>query len=173
MTTHLIKPGTNVSDMRLRCGLTVVKAPKNARLGSEDGIDAIDCAGCLRDLVVDMRLADLGPMGETPEGRWLAGGDTGTSSITIWSVMRNCSMPYSRTGDRRRPSPPRDPDDFGRCHRLLETIPAWRSRMPEVADAHPEWADLVAAWDELTALYLEELPSGEAPRLYARMEALR
>jgi hypothetical protein len=168
MTTHLIKPGTNVSDMRLRCGQAAANAPKDARLGSEDGIDSIDCAGCLRDLVIDMRLADLGPMGETPEGRWLAGGDTGTSSITIWSVMRNCSMPRDR-----RPGPPWDPDDFGRCHRLLETFPAWRSRMPEVAAAHPEWSRLVAAWDELTALYLEELPSGEAPRLYARMEALR
>lgn len=168
MTTHLVKPGVGSFDLPLRCGLAASRAPKRDRLGSEDGIDFIDCAGCLRDLIIDMRRADLGPVGETPEGRWLAGGDTGISSKTIWSVMTG-----RRIGDRHwRPDVPRDPDDFGRCHRLLETFPGWRWRMPEVASVHPEWSRLVAAWDELTVLYLEEFPSGRAPRLYARMRAL-
>lgn len=164
-TTHLIKPGTPVTDMRLRCGLRALDT--DGFLGSQDGIAEVDCVGCLRDLIVDMRCDALGAAGSRPEVRWLAGGDTGTSSITIWSVMTGWSMP-----DGRDPSHPHDPADFGRCHRLLETFPQWRPRMREVAEKHPEWAGLVAAWDELTSLYLEELPSGRAPRCYARMREI-
>jgi hypothetical protein len=163
MTTHLIKPGCDIRDLRMRCGRSTTEA-NGDRLGSEDAIDFVDCTGCLRDLIADLRLEKLG---NTAETRWLVSGDVGISSKTIWTVMTGWPI------EGHQPRTPWDPDDFGRCHRLLETFPAWRSRMPEVADAHPEWADLVVAWDELTALYLEELPSGQAPRLYARMEALR
>lgn len=167
MTVHLLKPGPITGDLRMRCGLSATNAKKRDGLGSEDGLEHIDCAGCLRDLIIEMRCSALGSVGDSPEVRWLAGGDTGTSSITIWSVMTGCSMPRGR-----RPSVPHDPDDFGRCHPLLELFPAWRERLPEVGARHPDWAGLVGAWDELTALYLEELPSGRAPRLWARMQAL-
>ena len=62
-----------------------------------------------------------------------------------------------------------DPDDFGRCHRLLERCPSFRARLGEVAEKFSAWRGLVAAWPELTALYLAELPRGRAPRLAARM----
>ena len=48
---------------------------------------------------------------------------------------------------------PSDPDDFGRCYRLLAKFPEWRQRMPEVAAQYPKWGPMVAAWDELTELY--------------------
>jgi hypothetical protein len=168
VTTHLLKPGPVSGGLILRCGVLATKAKKRDHLGSEDGIEAIDCAGCLRDLVIEMRCQALGPAGETAEGRWLAGGDTGTSSITIWSVMTG--RPRPKVG--WWPDIPHDPADFGRCHRLLENFPAWRARLPEVSAKHPEWAGLVEAWDELTSLYLEELPSGRGPKLYARMTEL-
>jgi hypothetical protein len=44
--------------------------------------------------------------------------------------------------------------------------------MSEVAAVYPEWRQLVEAWDELTALYLEEVQLGCAPRLLARMRNL-
>lgn len=105
------------------------------------------------------------PTSEGDAERWIVNGDTGTSSITIWSVMRgvrpkNADVPY-------------DPDDFGRCYRLLKVMPAWRGRLSEVADAYPKWRPLVEAWDELTALYEEELPSGWLPKTYNRMLVLR
>lgn len=68
---------------------------------------------------------------------------------------------------------PYDPDDFGRCHRLLDRFPAWRLRLGEVPAVYPAWTPLVPAWDELTALYVEELPSGRCPKLYARLRELR
>lgn len=109
------------------------------------------------------------PTGEGDPVAWLTNGDTGISSETIWSVLMN----------RRIAKPhwhadvPHDPADFGRCYRLLKVMPSWRARLPEVAEKYPKWAPLVAAWDELTALYEEEEPSGMAPKLYARMKELR
>lgn len=116
----------------------------------------------------------MGPLPKsTPAGEamaWLQNGDTGISSETIWSVM----MGRRPKGQHWYPDTPSDPSDFGRCYRLLTVMPSWRERLPEVAAKYPEWKPLVEAWDELTALYEEEIKntSGMAPKLYARMEEL-
>jgi hypothetical protein len=99
---------------------------------------------------------------------WPGCGDTGISSEAIWRHM---------TGLQRSAwgmSPPRDPADFGRCYRLLSAPWAaeWRARIGEMAQ-YPGWAGLVARWDELEALYREERPTGEAPKLYAAMQEAR
>jgi len=95
---------------------------------------------------------------------WLSNGDTGTSSLTIWHAL------MGRTPDRT--DVPHDPADFGRCYRLLQVMPSWKDRLSEVAALYPKWSPLVSAWNELTALYEEERPSGRAPKLYARMHEL-
>lgn len=76
--------------------------------------------------------------------RWIVNRDTGLSSVTIWSVMMGvkCDSPHV----------PADPDDFGRCWRLLVLMP-WRSRLPEVAALYQEWTGLVREWDRLSKLY--------------------
>lgn len=96
---------------------------------------------------------------------WLQNGDTGLSSLTIWYVL------MGQTPDRA--DIPYDPADFGRCYRLLQVMPSWKTRLGEVAARYPQWAPLVDAWEELTALYEAELPSGRAPKLFARLQALR
>lgn len=96
---------------------------------------------------------------------WMMSGDTGTSSETILSVMEGAPC--------RSPSEPADPGDFGRCHRLLQHFPLYRLRLPEVAAMYPVWTGLVREWDELTALYEAESPTGTCPRLYERMQVLR
>ena len=98
---------------------------------------------------------------------WVVNGDTGISSMTIWSVMMG-----RRPNVNFWPSTPLDPSDFGRCYRLLKVMPSWRARLSEVAKKYPEWRGLVDAWDELTALYERELPTGTAPVLYRRMSEL-
>lgn len=102
---------------------------------------------------------------------WLTGPDTGTSSLTIFSVLSHGHAAQG-AGRRGTPSHPHDPDDFGRCHRLLKAMPEWRSRLGEVAARYPEWAGLVREWADLERLYEEELPKGRAPKLYARMQEL-
>lgn len=87
-----------------------------------------------------------------PQQRWWCGTDVGTSSAAMFAVL--CSpMSYFRgiaMGKGQR-STPRDSADLGRCLRLLETMPEWRGRLNEVAEAYPEtaWPEIIAAWEEL------------------------
>lgn len=83
------------------------------------------------------------------EAAWIVGNDTGASSETIWAVMMGVRPSGSFAG-----WPPSDQYDFGRCHRLLMQFPAWRARLPEVAEAYPAWKYLVAKWGVLTAMYM-------------------
>jgi hypothetical protein len=102
---------------------------------------------------------------------WLRGPDTGISSKTIYRVMTGDygSDPF---GHGLHTGTPLDPSDFGRCYRLLQRFPEWRSRMHEVSAKYPEWTGLVRAWPKLEALYEDELPSGRMPRLYRRMREI-
>lgn len=99
---------------------------------------------------------------------WITGPDTGVSSMTIWSVMTGQPMPDRSCG----PNVPHDPDDFGRCYRLLQAFPSWRERLPEVAARYPKWGPMVREWDRMTALYEEELATGAPPKLYDLMHQL-
>jgi hypothetical protein len=117
------------------------------------------------------------PGGAHPELRAWALKDGGLSSRTILAALvpelkefaLGCQGSFG-LGDT-----PSDPEDFGRCYRLLKLIPDGAARMGEVAVAHPNWAGMVAVWSELTALYELEVPNhrGEAPKLYARMKQVR
>lgn len=97
---------------------------------------------------------------------WILGPDTGLSSRTIWGVLVGAEA-------IDRPDIPYDPSDFGRCYRLLEVIPEWRSRLSEVADRFPAWRMFIAQWEAMELLWKEESPSGNCPRLYALMQEIR
>lgn len=102
---------------------------------------------------------------ESPE-EWANGRDTGTSSLTIYSAITGMPSPHGIL------DVPYDPSDFGRCYRLLKLFPAWRPQLNKVVGLCEAWRPFVEAWDELAALYEEELPTGTAPKLYARMTQL-
>jgi hypothetical protein len=113
----------------------------------------------------------------TPEERairWLRESfDCGISSKTMLRCLDRCA--FLRAGldfDLDHAGVPQDPDDFGRCSRLLALIPEFRPRLAEVAVALPQWSALVEVWDELEALYKEEAPTGKAARLYLRIQEL-
>ena len=96
---------------------------------------------------------------------WLRGPDTGQSSLALCQVLTGKGHGQDHY--------PFDPDDFGRCHRFLVAFPDLRPRILEMAAVSRPWAALAGAWDELEALYREELPQRRAPKLYARMVQLR
>jgi hypothetical protein len=105
------------------------------------------------------------------ELEWIKGPDTGMSSLTIMSVL---SEKYHQPGRHEvRGEYPLDPDDFGRCYRLLERFPEWRKRLAEVAAKYPKWKPLVDAWGELEELWRKESPTGTCKQLYKRMRELR
>lgn len=103
---------------------------------------------------------------------WALGRDTGTSSKTIFSVMTGSELDRSDV--------PYDPDDFGRCYRLLVLFPEWIPRLKEVADIYPEWGPMVREWDKLTTEYITAKNSPPEPstrqdawsKLYNHMSAL-
>jgi hypothetical protein len=107
---------------------------------------------------------------------WLHSDDTGLSSLAMARRLAPLaglgeSVPGPRFPDDRD-ARPHDPADLGRCVRLLEAVPELRPHLPAMAGVSREWAALVGAWDELEALYREELPTGRGPRCYARMREL-
>lgn len=104
---------------------------------------------------------------QTPE-QWAMGRDTGISSLTIWSAITGHASP------NRRDDVPHDPDDFGRCYRLLKLFPSWRPQLSKVAGRYPDWAPFVEHWDELSEQYEQELAHGSEPdfKLYHRMKEL-
>ncbi|MBW7932463.1 MAG: hypothetical protein H3C62_02380 [Gemmatimonadaceae bacterium] len=100
---------------------------------------------------------------------WLAGPDTGVSSRAIYRHMSGLPVdPACGAGY------PHDPDDFGRCYRLLAIAPEWRARIAEMSAYGAAWAALSVHWDELTALHEAELAGtgDREPSLHRRIRQL-
>lgn len=97
---------------------------------------------------------------------WIANGQVGVSSKTIWCVMMGVEFNSA--------SIPWDPDDFSRCYKLLELFPEWKCRMQEVADKYPLWEPMVRNWDIMTQLYECELKRKDQkmPELWNLMSGL-
>lgn len=112
----------------------------------------------------------------TSPWQWLSSGDTGTSSKAIYTFFTTGRVPYAFGVSNGDAHAPRDPDDFGRCFRLLRAPWAaeWRSRIGEMA-RFPSWTKMAQRWDELEALYVAEFGNadGRAPKLYNLMKELR
>lgn len=81
---------------------------------------------------------------------WVVGERTGMSSKAIWAHMMGAGEP------RWGWSNPHDPDDLSRCLRLLEQIPEWQARLPEMAKRSKQWAGLVRHWDAIVQSFKAE-----------------
>ena len=99
---------------------------------------------------------------------WWQCDDTGSSSKYLAAILSGERFAVSKVNY------PHDPQDFGRCVRMLDACPGFRELLPvAMADpAHgPAWNALAARWAELEALYAAALPSGDGSKLYAEMKA--
>lgn len=105
--------------------------------------------------------------------RWFANGEIGTSSACMALVASTGEMP----DDLWRRDHPRDPDDLNRCIRLVACVPEVRQQFSRLAEVSPEWAAVIAHWDELVELFHGEAGPNwsnarRAPRTYDRMQEL-
>jgi len=96
---------------------------------------------------------------------WINGADTGISSKTIWAVMMDVVAENGWYGT------PSDGADFGRCYRLIELVPEWKSQLYKVSDRFPEWRPLVDQWDLLEDSYKEDL-ADNGSRTYELIKSL-
>lgn len=101
---------------------------------------------------------------------WLAGDDTGLSSRAIAFTALGIDFKGSRYW-------PHDPDDLGRCARLVQQIPEARRGIKLLAKKHREWQIVLSHWDELLSLMVQEVgidwtKSHRAPKTYRRMKDL-
>lgn len=107
---------------------------------------------------------------------WLRFGDRGVSSNAIVETLEG--WPNGTLSGHWLTTYPHDPADLRRCALLLRAVPGYRARIGELSAASPEWAALVAHWDELEALLAEEIGAElkpqlrYAPRTYKRMQEL-
>jgi hypothetical protein len=103
----------------------------------------------------------------TPE-EWALSRDTGVSSFTIYAAITGRHSPYHF-------DVPHDPDDFGRCYRLLKIFPSWRAQLSKTVELHEAWKPFIEQWDELTSLFEGEFAHGSGPdyKLFNRIRELR
>lgn len=95
---------------------------------------------------------------------WRRSGDTGASSKALWAVMMGQKPEKS--------AHPIDGADLGRCLRLLDRIPEWKPRLPEMAVVSPYWAALVENWPDLERLSKLTAPSPLRNRMKAILRPL-
>lgn len=101
--------------------------------------------------------------------RWLASGQRGNSSETIFTHLTGVD---ANRGSRN--SHPYDPDDLRRCRLLLEQCPELVPLFPKMADVSKAWAGLVPEWETICKTMDEESPEwragkGSAPKTYKLM----
>lgn len=129
-------------------------------------IAALEAAGCALGYDTTMPGADksIAERGEA----WLLNGRVGLSAKSIYCHMTG-RVPEEGYNY------PRDPGDLNRCLLLLDLIPEWESRMPEMAAHGKHWVALAFNWSEITGCFLNEVGldwchGKRAPETYTLMK---
>lgn len=84
---------------------------------------------------------------------WLASGERGVSSNTLFSVVTGISAQSDGSS-----SHPLDPDDFKRCEKLLRKCPEIRAELWRMSEISQVWAALVKNWSYIVDLFESEVP---------------
>lgn len=96
---------------------------------------------------------------------WLDSDDTGSSSLYMaYAFSYNLDLWMHRTIPSY--NYPRDPDDLGRCIRLVEAVPEFGRCIPEMARKGAHWMAVTTNW----ANWVEMYQAGDTDRLYTEMK---
>lgn len=97
---------------------------------------------------------------------WLNSDDTGASSLYMaWSLIKP-SDAFAEYINNPKPAYPRDVDDLGRCIRLIEAVPEFGGRIPEMAHKGAHWMAVTSNWADWVEMY----QAGKFDRLGVAME---
>lgn len=152
------------------CGKDAVVDPDVARMAG-----ANLAAGAPEALAILRKQLEAGAMQQTKASnpslseaatRWLATGERGVSSETMFSVLTGVDL---MDGDRG--SHPWDTDDFRRCRLLLEQVPELEPELHKMASVSEAWAGLVRSWTKICLAMDWEAPewrkrNGSSPTAY-------
>lgn len=106
---------------------------------------------------------------------WFKYGERGTSSEAIaYRMLGHSPEEVIQLAGRGFPTHPNDPDDFRRCHLLIQRVPGIHAKLDLMRDISPVWSALVDHWDELTNMLEDALASEAktAPEMYEKMKSL-
>lgn len=97
---------------------------------------------------------------------WLDCDDTGASSLYMAYVL--CLDRLNVWRGRKAPGNhyPQDPDDLGRCIRLIEAVPEFGGLIPEMADRGAHWTAVTSNWADWVEMY----QAGATDRFYTAMK---
>lgn len=105
--------------------------------------------------------------------RWLASGERGISSNTIFTRLTGVDSLGGWSQDY-----PYDPSDLRRCRLLLEQCPELAAKFTTMSGASKKWAALVRDWPAICKAMDEEIPDwrnpkkgSSAPRTYNLIKA--
>ncbi|HEJ7283080.1 TPA: hypothetical protein SMF87_004532 [Serratia marcescens] len=89
---------------------------------------------------------------------WLDSDDIGSSSIFMAFTLATHEQRQRHFRGRGKPSNnyPRDPDDLGRCIRLIDAVPEFGGRIPEMADKGAHWMAVTTNWDRWCTLHARQ-----------------
>jgi len=87
--------------------------------------------------------------------KWLATGNRGMSSNTIFTVLTGVDACNGETPK----SCPYDPSDLRRCRLLLEQVPELQADLHKMASVSPVWHELIAIWGTICKVMDKECPN--------------
>lgn len=99
---------------------------------------------------------------------WMLSDDTGVSSETMVAI----AFDIPKRGHFGLDAP-HDPGDFGRCYRLVQSVPEIREHFGKIGEKVKAFHGILANWDELSRIYLRDLPTGRSAELYEKIRKLR
>jgi hypothetical protein len=84
---------------------------------------------------------------------WLDSDDTGSSSLYMAWCLSSGQFGYWQGRNQPKPAYPHDPDDLGRCIRLVRAVPELAERVQVMSEHGKEWAAVAENWDRWVELY--------------------
>lgn len=122
----------------------------NFAFGLPDDLSALRRAGAP---AAERRVRDANPGLSESAVKWLASGERGVSSETIFGHLTGIDALKGFRMDV-----PYDPSDFRRCQLLLEQVPELMTQFYRMAEVNEKWANLYSAWPAIIAAMDEEAP---------------